>query len=463
MKLQTKLIVAFTGIVIFMALLQFLIFQNGIEDNFEDFIRQNENESISLWQEILLDYYLDQGSWDYVQEDFLNTFSAIKNRRGPFGSNSMAIQMLGGLKIAVVNQQGIVVGDTELNWLGKTAKDLPGVREDIILDGVKIGQLIINKEKSLDIINIEQQFIKSVYTSNIFSAAIAVIAAAILGIVISGKMTKPLEKLIIGIKHLAKGDTSYRVKVNTQDEFSQLAESFNEMAQELKKNEEVRKGLVADVAHELRTPLSILRGKLESIQEGALELKQEVIIQLSDEVYHLSRLVNELQQLSLAEAGKLVLERKKVSLNELIQKVLDNFTWLAEEKNIAMQLNAREEIIINIDAQRITQAIVNLLGNALRHTAEEGKVEIDLDNEKDNLAQNAVIRVKDSGVGIEKEHLPYIFDRFYRIDASRSRDQGGTGLGLAITKGFIEAHGGKISVESEKGKGTTFVISLPIQ
>jgi len=463
MKLQTKLIVAFTGIVIFMALLQFLIFQNGIEDNFEDFIRQNENESISLWQEILLDYYLDQGSWDYVQEDFLNTFSAIKNRRGPFGSNSMAIQMLGGLKIAVVNQQGIVVGDTELNWLGKTAKDLPGVREDIILDGVKIGQLIINKEKSLDIINIEQQFIKSVYTSNIFSAAIAVIAAAILGIVISGKMTKPLEKLIIGIKHLAKGDTSYRVKVNTQDEFSQLAESFNEMAQELKKNEEVRKGLVADVAHELRTPLSILRGKLESIQEGALELKQEVIIQLSDEVYHLSRLVNELQQLSLAEAGKLVLERKKVSLNELIQKVLDNFTWLAEEKNITMQLNARKEITIYIDAQRITQAIVNLLGNALRHTPEGGKVEIDLDNEKDQLADNAVIRVMDSGVGIEKEHLPYIFDRFYRIDASRSRDQGGTGLGLAITKGFIEAHGGKISVESEKGKGTTFVISLPIQ
>jgi len=201
-----------------------------------------------------------------------------------------------------------------------------------------------------------------------------------------------------------------------------------------------------------------LRGRLELIQEGTIEGNQEEIIRLNDEVLRLTRLVNDLQQLTLAEAGKLTLYKKEVNLKELVNRVIDNFNWLAEEKGIDIVLDSDNDVKVDIDYDRVTQVIINILGNSLRHTPDNGKVRIDVTmNNKD-----AIIKIKDNGPGIDEEHLPYIFERFYRTDASRSRDQGGTGLGLAIAKGYIESHKGNIAVESKKGEGTTFIISLPL-
>lgn len=459
MKLQTKLIIAFSSVVIVMGLLQFTYFQQRIENVFEDYVAENQQERIDFLKDLFIDFYDYDNSWNGIQE-FIFDPSINRSRKGPMWRNNPTLISMPNLKLSIADITGTIIADTEGEWVGLKVKEVPGIREPLILNDEKIGELIIYQEKSTELISLERKFIQSVNNSILFGSLIAVIISVIIGLVIASRVTKPLESLMIGIRHLTKGDKTYRLKINTKDEFHKLAEAFNEMSAQLDQNEQIRKNLVADVAHELRTPLSILRGRLESIQEGAIEPTQEMILQLNDEVFRLTRLVNDLQQLSLAEAGKLPLSKKESQLNELIKRIIDNFYWLAEEKKIELRLTAEKEIVANIDSDRMTQVFVNLIGNALRHTPENGRVTIALEEMAENTVQ---IRVKDNGIGIESTLLPYIFDRFYRTDSARSRDQGGTGLGLSIAKGFVEAHQGKIWAESKKNQGTSFIVEIPIK
>lgn len=262
-----------------------------------------------------------------------------------------------------------------------------------------------------------------------------------------------------GIKQLGRGEQAEHVHITSRDEFQELGEAFNEMSGQLVRNEEIRKSLVADVAHELRTPLTILQGKLETIQEGAVEPSEEVILELTDEVYRLNRLVKDLQQLSLAEAGKLPLQKEPVVMKSFINKVCSNLEWLAQEREITLNCDLiPENYELLIDTDRMTQVLVNLIGNALRHTPAGGRVSITAEKQGDFF----LIHVADTGAGIPEDALPFIFDRFYKRDPSRTRKDSGTGLGLSIAKGFVEAHGGSISVSSETNKGTIFTISLPL-
>ena len=458
MKLQTKLIIAFSSVVIVMGLLQFTYFQQRIENVFEDYVAENQQERIDFLKDLFIDFYDYDNSWNGIQE-FIFDPSINRSRKGPMWRNNPTLISMPNLKLSIADITGTIIADTEGEWVGLKVKEVPGIREPLILNDEKIGELIIYQEKSTELISLERKFIQSVNNSILFGSLIAVIISVIIGLVIASRVTKPLESLMIGIRHLTKGDKTYRLKINTKDEFHKLAEAFNEMSAQLDQNEQIRKNLVADVAHELRTPLSILRGRLESIQEGAIEPTQEMILQLNDEVFRLTRLVNDLQQLSLAEAGKLPLSKKESHLNDLIKRIIDNFYWLAEEKKIDLRLIEEKEIIANIDSDRMTQVFVNLIGNALRHTPENGKVTIIL--EEDTPKNTVRIRVKDNGIGIEAALLPYIFDRFYRTDSARNRDQGGTGLGLSIAKGFVEAHQGKIWAESKKEQGTSFIVEIP--
>jgi len=196
---------------------------------------------------------------------------------------------------------------------------------------------------------------------------------------------------------------------------------------------------------------------LESIQEGAIKPTEEVVLELTDEVYRLKRLVSDLQQLSLAEAGKLPLNKQPVPIKQFIDRICSNLQWLATEKEISLRYDKiPNHFCLQIDADRMTQVMVNLIGNALRHTPEQGIVEISAQDTEDSL----LFKISDNGPGIPEDALPFIFDRFYKRDPSRSRTEGGTGLGLSIAKGFVKAHGGSIAVESELNKGTIFTITL---
>jgi len=249
------------------------------------------------------------------------------------------------------------------------------------------------------------------------------------------------------------------VEVQSEDEIGELAQAFNAMADGLARLEELRRNMVSDVAHELRTPLSNIRGYLEAVRDGVVEPRPEVIASLYEEAMLLNRLVDDLQELSLAEAGQLRLERRPVAPADVVNKATEAARAQAAAKGIALQVDLPEGLpLVDVDSQRIGQVLGNLLSNALTHTPSGGKVVITAQARQSDVE----LRVGDTGEGISPEHLPYIFERFYRADKSRSRATGGTGLGLSIARQLVEAHGGRISVASQAGRGTTFTFTLPV-
>ncbi len=256
----------------------------------------------------------------------------------------------------------------------------------------------------------------------------------------------------------AVADHPNTLQIDSIEGYEEIVQSVKKLQTDLTKGEQLRTQMVADVAHELRTPISIFKGQLESIIEGAVPLTSESLLPLLDETSRMSKLILDLRQLSLAESGHLKLDRSWVKFDELVQEVSTILQVEAEEKKISLKLVGATNTEIYCDLSRLKQVFINLVGNAIRYTGANGHVEICLDKVDDRVH----IAIKDTGQGIPIEYLPYVFQRFYRIEASRSRDFGGMGLGLAIAKEFVVAHGGEINVDSELGKGTVFKINLPI-
>ncbi len=276
---------------------------------------------------------------------------------------------------------------------------------------------------------------------------------------VSKHLTRPLAMLTAAAGRLAGRDLDYRVPVVTGDEIGELAKSFNKMAENLENIERLRKNLIADTAHELRTPLSVLRGNLESLQEGVIKPSPEIIISLHDEVVRISRLVNELQEISLADAGELRLNRRSVSADELVERATLLFSSEAKQKNVNFLAEVQSGMPqVYADPDRIAQVILNILKNALFYTEPGGTVKLSAAF-KDG---RAVFSVQDTGIGIAPGDLVHVFDRFYRSERSRHRAGGGAGLGLAIAKSIVEAHGGEIWAESKVNEGSTFSFSVPV-
>lgn len=271
---------------------------------------------------------------------------------------------------------------------------------------------------------------------------------------------RPLEELFNAINAVEEGDLSVRVSEKTSDMFSDLFKRFNKMIGELERAEQQRRNLTADIAHELRTPLHIIQGNLEGIVDGVYQPTPEHINATLDETQLLTRLVNDLQTLSLAETGQLPLHLTRFLLTDLITDLTSSFSSQAASLGIDLKTDiADPNQQLTADYDRLNQVLSNLVANALRHTPQGGKIFIETgsSSSKDGGVR---IMVRDTGAGIASEDLPFIFDRFWRGDRSRT-ERAQSGLGLAITKQLIHAHHGTIEVQSEVGAGTTFMIELP--
>lgn len=274
------------------------------------------------------------------------------------------------------------------------------------------------------------------------------------------RIGKPLEGLFNAINEVEEGNLAVRVPENKSDMFSDLIKRFNKMIGELERAEQQRRNLTADIAHELRTPLHIIQGNLEGVVDGVYEPTAEHINNTLDETRLLSRLVNDLQTLSLAETGQLPLHPTRFLLTDLILDLTSSFASQAASQHIDLRTNlTKPDQYLTADYDRLNQVLSNLISNALRHTPKGGKISIETEAGS-NPERSARIIVKDTGAGIASEDLPFIFDRFWRADKSRS-ERTHTGLGLAITKQLILAHDGTIEAQSKVGKGTTFIIELP--
>ncbi|KRE99409.1 hypothetical protein ASG89_28015 [Paenibacillus sp. Soil766] len=270
---------------------------------------------------------------------------------------------------------------------------------------------------------------------------------------------KRLEILAEHAKNAVQQHTksSYRPE-SWQDEIVTITHTFNVLKEQLSEGESIRNQLVADIAHELRTPLAILRGHLETIVEGAVEFDRAHLIPLLDETKRMSRMIQDMQDLNLAEAGKLSLDRTWSLFGSTLEEIVSILEIAAEAKSIALHLVCEGDGELYMDVSRIKQVFINLIGNAVRYTPEGGRIDVQYTFHDGQI----IVTVSDNGPGIPPESLPYIFKRFYRVEHSRNRMSGGTGIGLAIAKEFIEVHGGTIHVESEMGIGTSFTVTLPV-
>jgi len=293
----------------------------------------------------------------------------------------------------------------------------------------------------------------------LFGALIAGLAAVAFTLATSNRILKPVERLTDAARRMERGDLSVQVDIESEDEIGQLAHAFNSMAGSLAQQETLRRNLVSDVAHELRTPLTNLRGYLEASRDGLIAPDAALVNNLYEETMLLQRLVLDLQDLAQVDAGQLTLLKIPTDLGGLIEQAATMFQVQAQEKGVTVVADAPEDLPpVNVDPERIAQVLRNLVSNAIAHTPAGGAVTLAVHADD----REVTVTVSDTGVGIAPEHLAHVFDRFYRVDPSRTRQTGGAGLGLAIVRQLVLAHGGSVSVESTPGEGSVFAFTLPV-
>lgn len=306
-----------------------------------------------------------------------------------------------------------------------------------------------------------ETFRATLFESLGYAVTASVLAALLVSLFLSRRVVAPIRILTDASQHIAEGHYDERVQVNGSDEIAQLATRFNQMATQLEQVESMRRQLIGDVTHELRTPLTSIKGYMEGLVDGVLPSTPETFNQIHREANRLSRLVDDLQELSRVEAKAYSLDVRSVAISSLVQTTVKRLSPQATAKRITLRPNLPADLPpIQADEDRITQVLVNLVANAIHYTPEGGDVAISAARQTDEIH----ISVKDSGIGIPPEHIANLFTRFYRVDKSRSRNAGGgSGIGLTIAKHLVEAHGGRIWAESKgEGQGSTFTFSLKI-
>lgn len=295
-------------------------------------------------------------------------------------------------------------------------------------------------------------------------AAVGGFFGILFGVLTSRNLTAPLSRVAEAARAIGARDLSRRVQVTGSDEVREVAQAFNEMAAGLEQAETLRRNLVADVAHELRTPLSVLQGNLRAILDDVYPLDKSEVARLYDQTRLLGRLVNDLRELAEAEAGQLELNLQPIDLAKLIADTVATFAPVAEAEDVTLSTQIPGDLPpVPADSARIVQVLHNLLANALRHTPAGGTISLRAGFDAGEYGR-VWLAVQDTGEGIPPEHLSHVFDRFYRADPARSRSAGGAGLGLAIVRAIVESHGGQVSVASDgvPGGGSTFTVRLPI-
>lgn len=432
----------------------YLILNYVIDTHFQGYVNQREK---AVYQRIGLSLaaaYIDSGGWDNQLTEALPHF-AIMNRidieihdaqgnlivKTPFGDderqNQKLLEQLGVDNVYVVSKKRVVV---------------PMVVRRRRVGFISVAPLNISGE-----LTSEQRFRRSLNRSLVVGGMIATIVALLLSYIVSTRMTKPLVSMTGAAKKLEDGDFSQRVEVDREDEIGQLGEAFNHLAETLERQERMRKNLTADVAHELRTPLAVIRSHVEAYMDKVMEPDPENLQSIHEEIMRLGRLVNDLSELARAESGRLELERTDVDLGDVVDKVVAGLAPVALEKGITVDIETETGTLGCFDEDKLRQVVVNLVGNAIKFTPEGGRVEV----RAFNRGPEVLVAVIDTGLGIAPEAQAHIFERFYRVDKSRNRATGGSGIGLTIADELVKLHGGHIEVESLLGEGSTFKVILP--
>jgi signal transduction histidine kinase len=407
--------------------------------------------------------YMDR-RWTMRDQRFQGFLSTHHSMYGDWDSVQQALEEmeeLTGERVVLADPVGLVLADSERESIGQLVGRDWGPPAGTITDrGLPVGFVYINPPGGSEHSAGHEAVVASVNRGLLWIAIVAGLVAVALVLGVSRRIFAPVEALTAAVRGMESGDLSQRVDISSQDEIGELGQAFNSMADELARAEELRRSMVTDVAHELRTPLTNIRGYLEAVREGVVDPEPGLVDSLHEEALLLDHLVDDLQELSLAEAGQLTLERQSVCVADIVSQVVTAAAPRAEAGQVDLRMDVPDDLpLIQVDVRRVGQVLRNLVDNALRHTPSGGEVVVGCSA----VDSGVEVSVRDTGCGIDASDLPYVFERFYRADKSRSRDTGGVGLGLAIARQLVEAHGGRIEVESERGKGTRFFFVLPAE
>ena len=412
----------------------------------------DRSEEVRAIADQIGNYFLENGSsWENTLRD-----ERLKSLLGERKADSMLL----------LSADGSVV----LHAGGESAEMIRrlGMHERIEQDGMRIADLYYYDEEAARLKIIQLGVGNSV--TILLLAAVAVVGLIALAAAwrMARRLTEPIHTLMPAIERLGDGELGVQAPVTTRDEYGRLAAAFNAMSTQLMRYETARRNQTADIAHELRTPLAIMRGQLEELQQRGEPVRPETLLPIQDELIRLTRLVDDLHQLSLAEANRLRLDRRRVDLGALLGRIAERAGVEAAARGVRIRLAAAPDLPeADVDPHRMTQVFLNIIMNAVRHSPEGGAVTVDMRAEPPGESgaggDAAMLRVTvaDEGPGIAPEHLPHIFDRFWRADDDRSRGTGGMGLGLSIAKAFVLAHGGTIEAASNAGAGARFIVRVP--
>jgi two-component system sensor histidine kinase BaeS len=400
-------------------------------------------------QEIVLglyaDYHDEHSGWDGVER------WARRERpgpdRGPLGAISQGI---------LVDQNGIVISGARRDQIGQqlTQQELDKA-VPIVIDDTVVGALLFERRPPLPSNNPEDVFIDRVRSALVFGAFGATLIALLIGVLFARTITRPIHELTEATHRVADGELGHQVRATGKDEIAELGRSFNRMSSDLARSTLLRRQMTADIAHDLRTPLSVILGYTEALSEGKLSGSEQMYGVIYGEAQQLQHLIDDLRTLSLADAGELSLNLQPTTPADMLERAAAAHQVHALEQGVSLTADVDDLPLVQVDPERMAQVLGNLISNALRYTQEGGRIVLSAVRSPNGVA----LLVSDDGAGIAPQDLPNIFERFYRADSSR-QDNGESGLGLPIAKSIVEAHGGSIAVGSQPDVGTTFTIRL---
>ena len=443
----------FIVILIAVALVYFLTART-ITSGFSAYRKQNTEQTAEQVCGLLAEYRIRTGAWAGVEKLLATQYTVLIN-------NQMIVRhtsLIGGC-FSLADENGRVIVCRGEDRVGTTlsAEEIAAGIKIVDDEQRRIGTLFLAVEDPL-LGPEEEAFLASAKRSALLGGGIASGVALLLAIFLISQVLSPLRLLTRATERIAHGDLSQRVALRARDEFGRLGESFNRMIENLQRSETIRQTMTADIAHELRTPVTIIQGNIEAILDGIYTPNAKTIAPIYEETLHLGHLIDDLRDLALAEAGELRLDKESTDLVALVSQVVETVNSSLEGGPQLSSTSAKELPAVTLDPKRIRQVLANLLSNAVRFTPEEGEVHVEVVH-GDKMVE---VRVTDTGPGIPPKDLPHLFERFYRGDRARTRASGGSGLGLAIAKQWVEAHGGMIRAENAEGGGARFTILLPI-
>ena len=473
-KLWVRLSVAFAVLTLLSVVIVAVLANSRVSTDFQRYFVVSQVQETGLL-DALGRYYEENGRWAGV-ESVIDQASAGSPGMGPGMGQGMMRGMrwgAGGITLADTERRVVYSSGNLSTGATLPADDANTATLPITSQGATVGYLQVSTPGHMNMTASAQGFLSQINNTLVQAGLIAGAAGIALGILIAWIISTPLKRLDVAARSIAQGRFDHRVPVPSRalvsEEIADLAGAFNDMAGSLQKAEQLRHDMVADIAHDLRTPLAVVQGNLQAILDGVYPLDRQEIATIHEQTLVLSRLVDDLRELARAEAGQLELRIQPVDPAALVEPVAGMYRETAAAKGVELAVDVAPGLPVALaDPDRVRQVLHNLLANALRYTPPGGRITVGAHAVADPAS--IVVSVTDTGPGIPPDALAHVFDRFWRADKSRSRPQngsespdtsGGSGLGLAIARQLVEAQGGTIGVESEPGRGSRFWFSLP--